>query len=67
MKLNNIIFAMAGSFVLLSLVLGASGSPIYQHEYWLFLAAFVGLNLFQSAFTGFCPAAMILKKLGVQE
>lgn len=45
--------------ILLSLVLAHFFSP-----YWLGLTAFVGLNLLQSAFTGFCPLAVVLKKLG---
>ena len=45
---------MAGTFVLISLALGHWVSP-----YWLLFAAFVGVNLIQSAFTGFCPAAMM--------
>jgi len=60
MTIDRIVLAFAGGMVILSLVLGYYVSP-----YWLFLAAFVGLNLFQSAFTGFCPLASILKKLGV--
>ena len=59
MSIDRIVLAFAGTMVLLSLILGYSVSP-----YWLFLAAFVGLNLLQSAFTGFCPLAIILKKLG---
>jgi hypothetical protein len=47
--------------ILLSLLLSQLVSP-----WWLLLAAFVGLNLLQSAFTGFCPLAIILKKLGVR-
>ena len=54
--------AIAGSFIITSLVLYRVHSP-----YWLFFTAFVGLNLFQSAFTGFCPLDNILKKLGVPE
>jgi Protein of unknown function (DUF2892) len=60
MKMENIIRAMAGSFVLISLALGYWLSP-----YWHLFTAFVGLNLLQSAFTGFCPAETILGKLGV--
>lgn len=60
MKLENAIRVLAGSFVLLSLVLSQLVSP-----WWLLLAAFVGVNLIQSAFTGFCPAENILRKLGV--
>ena len=40
------------------------GSPIFHHTYWLYFTAFIGLNLFQSAFTGFCPLATIPKKMG---
>ena len=61
MSLDRAILAFAGFMVLLSLGLG-----LYVSEYWFLLTAFVGLNLIQSAFTGFCPAAMILKKLGVR-
>lgn len=61
MTLDRMIFAFAGFMVLLSLVLTHFVSPWF----WL-LTAFVGLNLLQSAFTGFCPAAMIFKKLGVR-
>jgi fatty acid desaturase len=59
MSIDRIVLAFAGSMVLLSLVLTYFFSP-----YWLLLAAFVGLNLLQSAFTGFCPLAIILKKNG---
>jgi hypothetical protein len=58
---------MAGFFVMLSLLLGVEGSPIFQSSYWLWFTAFVGLNLFQSSFTGFCPAAMIFKAMGLKE
>lgn len=60
MKLENAIRALAGSFILISLALAHYVSPN-----WLWFTAFVGANLLQSAFTGFCPAEMILKKLGV--
>jgi hypothetical protein len=60
MTVENAIRILAGSLVLISLALGHWVDPR-----WLFLAAFVGLNLIQSAFTGFCPAEMIFKKLGV--
>jgi hypothetical protein len=52
---------------MLSLLLGVEGSPIFQSSYWLWFTAFVGLNLFQSSFTGFCPAAMIFKAMGLKE
>ena len=60
MTIDRVVLAFAGGMVLLSLLLGLLVSP-----YWLLLTGFVGLNLFQSAFTGFCPLAMLLKKLGL--
>lgn len=59
MTIDRIVFAVAGSFILLSLLLAH-----FHSENWLWFTAFVGANLFQSAFTGFCPLALILKKLG---
>lgn len=61
MSIERIVFAIAGTFVLLSALLAHFHSP-----YWLWFTGFVGLNLLQSAFTGFCPLATILKKLGKQ-
>lgn len=61
MTVNNAVSAMAGAMVLLSALLVWLVSP-----YWLILTAFVGLNLFQSAFSGVCPAAMIFRKLGLK-
>ncbi len=60
MTIYRIVLAFAGGMVLLSLALGLLVSP-----YWFVLTGFVGLNLFQSAFTGFCPLAIFLRKLGV--
>jgi hypothetical protein len=59
MSIDRLVLAFAGIMIILSLVLSYFVSP-----YWLILAGFVGLNLLQSAFTGFCPLALILKKLG---
>jgi hypothetical protein len=59
MSIDRIVLAFAGTMVLVGLVLGYS-----VNAYWFLLTAFVGLNLLQSAFTGFCPLAIILKKLG---
>ncbi len=59
MTIDRVVLAFAGGMILTSLVLGLLVSP-----YWFLLTAFVGLNLLQSAFTGFCPLAMILKRLG---
>ncbi|HET7812339.1 MAG TPA: DUF2892 domain-containing protein [Steroidobacteraceae bacterium] len=61
MSIDRIVLAFAGSMIILSLLLSYFVSP-----YWLALAAFVGVNLFQAAFTGFCPLALILKKAGVR-
>ena len=58
MTIDNTIRVLAGSLVLLSLVLSRLVSP-----YFLLLAMFVGLNLVQSAFTGFCPAETVFRKL----
>jgi hypothetical protein len=62
MNIDRSVFAFAGAMVLMSLALAWFVSP-----YWLLFTAFVGVNLLQSAFTGFCPAAMIFRKLGVRE
>jgi hypothetical protein len=62
MNVDRAVFAFAGMMILVSLALAWLVSP-----YWLLLTAFVGVNLMQSAFTGFCPAAMIFRKLGLRE
>jgi hypothetical protein len=61
------IHTIAGTFILLSLLLGVPASPIFHSSYWLYFTAFVGLNLFQFGLTKFCPMAYILKALGVPE
>jgi len=61
MSIDRIVMAFAGSVVLLSLLLSQLHSPA-----WLWLTAFVGANLLQSAFTGFCPLAKFLKLFGVR-
>jgi hypothetical protein len=60
MSIDRLVMAFAGSVILISL-----GLSQLHSVYWLFLTAFVGLNLLQSAFTGFCPLAIILKKVGM--
>lgn len=65
MTTERIVRIVAGFFILLSLLLGAEWSPLYQSGDWFFFTAFVGLNLFQSDFTRFCPLDRILVKLGV--
>lgn len=61
MSIDRAVLALAGTVVLLSLALSQ-----YHHPAWLWLTAFVGANLLQSAFTGFCPLAMILKRIGLR-
>ena len=60
MKIEGVIRILAGTLVLTSVVLSR-----VVHPNWLILAAFVGANLIQSAFTGFCPAEIILRRMGV--
>lgn len=61
MTIDRAVMAFAGCMILASLALSQIMSP-----YWLLLTAFVGLNLLQSAFSGFCPAAIVLGRLGVR-
>lgn len=61
MTIDRIIMAFAGLVIITTSTLG-----YYHHAYWLFGTLFVGVNLFQSAFTGFCPLANILKALGAK-
>lgn len=58
MSIQNQIRAFAGTFIIVSLLLAH-----YHSANWLWVTAFVGLNLFQSAFSGFCPLEMLLRKL----
>lgn len=66
MTTESLVHIFAGAVVLVSLALGAAASPLFHSANWLWLTAFVGANLFQSGFTGFCPLASILKGLGVK-
>jgi hypothetical protein len=59
-NLDRAVLALAGTMILLSALLAALVSP-----WWLLLTVFVGLNLLQSSITGFCPAAIIFRRLGV--
>jgi len=62
MTLGRAVMLFAGCMVLLSAVLAWQVS-----EWWLLLTGFVGLNLIQTSFTGFCPAAMIFKAMGLKD
>ena len=66
MPIDRIVFAVAGSMILLTLALGVEASPIFHHTNWHWFTAFVGANLLQSAFTGFCPLVIILKAVGMK-
>lgn len=61
MSLDRIVMLFAGFMILLSLALGH-----WVSGYWYLFTAFIGLNLMQASFTGFCPAALVFKKLGVK-
>ncbi len=62
MNIDKAVLAFAGFVVLLGLSLGWLVSP-----YWFLLTAFAGLNMIQAAFTGWCPAAIAFKKLGLRD
>lgn len=61
MTLDRAVMAFAGCMIILSVALTYFVSP-----WWLLLTLFVGVNLLQTAFTGFCPAAIVLRKLGIK-
>ena len=61
MTVDRMVLAFAGAMVLLGVALAH-----YVHPYWIGLTIFAGLNMIQSAFTGFCPAAIVFKKLGAK-
>ena len=62
MTVNEALRAMAGIVILITLALGT-----WVHPYWYFFTAFVGANLLQSAFTRWCPAMTIFRKLGLKD
>ena len=61
MNLDKAVMRFAGLMVLVSVAL-----TWFHSQYWLLLSAFVGLNLLQTSFTGFCPAAVFFSKLGIR-
>ena len=61
MTIDRAVMAFAGLMILVSLTLSQLHSP-----YWLWFTAFVGANLMQSSFTGFCPAAIVFRVLGLR-
>jgi hypothetical protein len=66
MTVDRLVHIFAGTFVLIAVALGAPASPVFVNANFLWLAVFVGANLFQSGFTGICPLASILRRLGVR-
>jgi DUF2892 family protein len=62
MNIDKAVLAFAGFVVLLGLALGT-----YVNAYWYLLTAFAGLNMIQASVTGFCPAAMVFKKIGLRD
>ncbi len=62
MSIDRIVFAVAGTMILVSLAI----AHLTGNTAWLFLTAFVGLNMLQAAFTKWCPLALILKAMGVK-
>lgn len=65
MTINRMVRIIAGTFILLSLALGAEASPLFHNVNWLWLTVFVGANLLQSGITRWCLMDQILAKLGV--
>ena len=61
MSIDRIVMMFAGAVILVSIIFSQ-----LHHVYWLFLTGFVGANLLQASFTGFCPLASILKSLGIK-
>lgn len=61
MSIDRVVMAFAGSMILISLLLAR-----FHSAYWLWFTAFVGANLLQASFTGFCPLAIILKRIGIK-
>lgn len=55
---------IAGLLILLSLALGVQESPLFVSQHWLYFTAFIGINLLQSGFTGWCLMENIMRKLG---
>lgn len=61
MTIDQLVFRIAGIFILLSVILAVAHS-----HYWLWVTAFVGANMVQASFTGFCPMAKFLKMMGIK-
>lgn len=66
MRAGDIVRLVAGFIVMLSIALGMDGSPLFLDVNWLWLGAFIGFNVFQSAFTKICPLEIVLKAAGIE-
>ncbi len=66
MTIGRYVQLLSGSFVVLSLALGAPASPVFHSQNWLWFTGFVGFMTAQSAITGFCPMGTFLRALGVK-
>lgn len=66
MNAERIVRIVAGLMIMLTLSLGMEASPIFVSQYFLFFSLFIGLNLFQSGITQFCPLTNILGKFGIK-
>jgi hypothetical protein len=62
MNIDRLVLAVAGAMVMATVLLA-----VYHNINWLWFTGFIGLNLLQSAFTGLCPMATILKKMGTRQ
>jgi hypothetical protein len=62
----SLVRVFAGIVILVSLLLGASGSPFFHSAHWLWVTAFVGANLLQSGVTHWCPLEIVLRRIGVR-
>lgn len=67
MKTWQIVRIVAGLLILLSLAIGAPGSPLFVSRYWLWLTVFVGANLLQSGFSHWCLLERLLSRFGIRE
>ena len=61
MSIERALFVLAGTMVIITALLAK-----YHHPWWMWFTVFIGFNMFQSAFSGFCPAALIMKKMGMK-
>lgn len=66
MNAERIVRIVAGSFILITLLMGVEASPLFVSQHFLWITGFVGLNLFQSGFSKICPLNTILARIGIK-